>query len=50
MNFHDEDLRILTSFIQAVHNFSSSEEIYRVALDSVMELDNIDISNDLFGR
>jgi PAS domain S-box-containing protein len=37
------DLEILTSIIQAVHNSSDLEEIYRVALDSVMELENVDM-------
>src|ERR1700758_711650 len=44
MNFYDEDLRILTSLIQAVHRFSDLEEIYRVALDSIMELENVDMA------
>ncbi len=44
MDFHDEDLRILTSLIKVVHKFSDLDEIYRVALDSVMELENIDMA------
>jgi len=42
--YNNEDLRILTSLIQAVHKFSNLEEIYRVALDSVTELENVDMA------
>ena len=40
----NEDLNILITFIQTVHNSSKLEEIYRVALDSVVELENVDIA------
>src|ERR1700752_4688609 len=40
----NKDLRILTGLIEAVHKSSSLEEIYRVALDSVIELENIDMA------
>jgi PAS domain S-box-containing protein len=44
IDFYNEDLRILTSLIQAVHKFSNLEEIYRVALDLVTELENVDMA------
>ena len=50
MSFYDElkqaneDSKILTTLIQAVHKSSNLEEIYTVALDSVMELENIDLA------
>lgn len=40
----EEDLKILTALIQTVHKSSSLEEIYRVALDSVIELENVDMT------
>lgn len=40
----EEDLKILTALIQTVHKSSSLEEIYRVAVDSVMELENVDMT------
>jgi PAS domain S-box-containing protein len=49
IGFYDEleqrnkDLEILTNLIQAVHKSPDLEEIYRVALDSVMELENVDM-------
>ncbi len=50
LSFHEElkqrneDLNILITFIRAVHKASNLEEIYRVALDSVVELENVDIA------
>jgi len=38
------DLEILTGLIQAVHKSSDLEEIYKVALDSVVELENVDLA------
>src|ERR1700757_2414470 len=49
VNFYDEleqetwDLRLLISLIQTVHKSSNLEEIYRIALDSVVELENVDM-------
>ncbi len=49
LSFYEElsqrnrNLEILTSLIQAVHKFSNLEEIYKVALDSITELENVDI-------
>jgi two-component system, sensor histidine kinase and response regulator len=40
----NKDLEILTNLIQAVHKSSDLEEIYRVALDLVMELENVDMT------
>ena len=34
----------LTSLIQTVHKSSNLEEIYRIALDSVVELENVDMA------
>ena len=39
-----KDLEILTSLIQAVHKSSNLEEVYNVALNSVTELENVDIA------
>src|SRR5246500_2268657 len=39
----NKDLEILTGLIQAVHRSSNLEEIYRIALDSVVELENVDM-------
>ncbi len=39
-----KDLEILTSLIQAVHKSSNLEEVYSVALNSVTELENVDIA------
>src|SRR6201997_4958959 len=39
----NKDLEILTGLIQAVHRSSNLEEIYRVALDSVVKLENVDM-------
>jgi signal transduction histidine kinase len=50
LSFHEElkqrneDLNILITFIRAVHKSSNLEEIYRVALDSVVKLENVDIA------
>lgn len=50
LSLHDElkqgnkDLKILITLIQAVHNSSNLEDIYRVALDSVVELEGVDIA------
>src|SRR3990172_3714205 len=38
-----KDLEVLTGLIRAVHESTSLDEIYRVALDSVIELENIDM-------
>jgi GAF domain-containing protein len=49
LSFYEElsqrnrNLEILTGLIQAVHKFSNLEEIYKVALDSITELENVDI-------
>jgi PAS domain S-box-containing protein len=40
----NEDLRMLTHIIEVVHKSSSLEEVYKVALDSIVELANIDIA------
>src|SRR5579884_4174482 len=40
----NRDLEILTDLIQAVHKSYGLEDIYRVALDSVMKLDNVDMA------
>src|ERR671925_170017 len=40
----NEDLEILISLIQVVHKSSNVEEIYSVALDSVIELENVDMA------
>lgn len=40
----NKDLELLTKIIQAVHKSSDLEEIYKVALDSVMELENVDMA------
>ncbi len=37
-------LKILTDLIQAVHKSYGLEDIYRVALDSVMKLENVDMA------
>ena len=39
----NEDLKILISLIQAVYKSSNLEEIYNVALDSVVKLENVDM-------
>lgn len=39
----NRDLEILISLIQAVHQSSDLDEIYKVALDSVVELENVDV-------
>lgn len=44
LNQKNEDLKILNSLIQVVHKSSNLEEIYNVALDSVMELENVDMA------
>ncbi|MGH7791126.1 MAG: GAF domain-containing protein, partial [Thermodesulfobacteriota bacterium] len=50
MSFYDElkqpseDLEVLAGLIQAVHKSSDIEEIYRIALDSVIELENVDLA------
>ncbi|MBI2486933.1 MAG: hypothetical protein HYW01_08240 [Deltaproteobacteria bacterium] len=36
-------LEILINLIQAVHQSSSLEEVYKAALDSAIELENVDI-------
>ncbi len=38
------NLELLTRIIKTVHKSSGLEKIYRVALDSVMELENIDMA------
>src|SRR5581483_4505178 len=38
-----KDFEILSNLIQIVHRSSSSEEIYRVALDLITELENVDL-------
>src|SRR3989304_1260629 len=38
-----KDLEVLTGLIRAVHESTSLDEIYSVALDSVIELENIDM-------
>jgi two-component system NtrC family sensor kinase len=49
LSFYEElsqrnrNLEILTGLIQAVHKFSNLDEIYKVALDSITELENVDI-------
>src|SRR5579884_1871527 len=40
----NRDLEILTDLIQAVHKSYGLEDIYRVALDSVMKLENVDMA------
>lgn len=40
----EEELKILTSVIQAVHKSSNLEEIYGIALDSVTQLENVDMT------
>ncbi|HSE83318.1 MAG TPA: GAF domain-containing protein, partial [Thermodesulfobacteriota bacterium] len=39
----DGDLEILIDLIQAVHRSSDLEEVYKVALDSTIKLENIDV-------
>ena len=47
-NFHgelnpgNEDLRVLFSIIQTVHKSTDLKEIYKVALDSVKHIENVD--------
>jgi signal transduction histidine kinase len=38
-----EDLKIISNLIQVVHESSNLREVYRVALESVIELENVDI-------
>jgi signal transduction histidine kinase/putative methionine-R-sulfoxide reductase with GAF domain len=40
----NDDLKILTGLIQTVHKSSNLEEIYSVALDSVVKLENVDMA------
>ncbi len=44
LNQRNEDLKILIRLIQAVHKSSNLEEIYSEALDSVMELESVDMA------
>jgi signal transduction histidine kinase len=39
----NENLKILIGLIQAVYQFTNLEEIYKVALDSIMGLENVDM-------
>ncbi|MER3446713.1 MAG: hypothetical protein C4291_07675 [Candidatus Dadabacteria bacterium] len=39
----NRDLEILTRIIQSVHKSYNLEEVYMVILDSVMELENVDM-------
>lgn len=40
----NDNLELLTKIIQAIHKSSNLEEIYKVALDSVIELENVDMA------
>ncbi|MGQ0792915.1 MAG: GAF domain-containing protein [Deltaproteobacteria bacterium] len=40
-----KDLKILVSVVQAVHKSFDLHEVYKVALDSVTELENVDMSS-----
>ncbi|MER3447980.1 MAG: hypothetical protein C4291_14635, partial [Candidatus Dadabacteria bacterium] len=50
LNFHDElkqkneSLNILTALIRAVYESSNLEEVYGIVLDSVIELESVDIA------
>lgn len=44
LNHKNEDLKILNILIQVVHKSSNLAEIYNVALDSVIELENVDMA------
>lgn len=44
LNHKNEDLKILNILIQVLHKSSNLAEIYNVALDSVIELENVDMT------
>lgn len=44
LNKRNKDLEILNAINQAVHQSLNLQEVYRVALDKVIELGNVDMS------
>ena len=44
LNNRNRDLEILNAITQAVHQFLAPKEVYRVALDKVIELENVDLA------
>jgi|GEM_PF-1902575 len=44
LNKRNRELEILNAITQAVHQFLDLEEVYNIALDMVMELDNVDMA------
>src|SRR3990170_5007928 len=45
LNRRNRDLEILNTITQAVHQSLNLEDIYRIALDKVIELENVDIAS-----
>jgi len=44
LNNRNKDLEILNTITQAVHQSFDLKEVYRIALDQVIELDNVDLA------
>ena len=44
LNKRNKELEILNAITQAVHQFLDLEEVYKIALDMVIELDNVDMA------
>src|SRR3990172_208987 len=44
LNNRNKDLEILNTITQAVHQSLDLKEVYRIALDQVIELDNVDLA------